>query len=34
MALQDEDPKDFYLQSGVPWRLSRQDYDTVYGMRI
>lgn len=30
----DEDPKEFYSQSGMPWRLSRTEYDGVCALRI
>ncbi|BEI80430.1 hypothetical protein CcaverHIS002_0109590 [Cutaneotrichosporon cavernicola] len=29
----DEDPDEFYSNSGIPWRLSRNEYNTVVGLR-
>ncbi|CED83209.1 Golgi transport complex COD1 protein [Phaffia rhodozyma] len=29
----DEDPREFYAQSGIPWRLGRVEYDTVCALR-
>jgi hypothetical protein len=29
----DEDPEEFYSNSGIPWRLSRNEYNTVVGLR-
>lgn len=31
---QDEDAKEFWGQSGIPWRLSRSEYDSVAALRI
>lgn len=25
----EEDPQDFYSNSGIPWRLSRAEYNTI-----
>ena len=30
----DEDAKEFYGQSGIPWRLSRTEYEAVTALRI
>ncbi|KAL7411046.1 COG4 transport protein-domain-containing protein [Mrakia frigida] len=30
----DEDAKEFWGQSGIPWRLSRSEYDSVAALRI
>jgi hypothetical protein len=32
-AAQDEDPEDFYGNSGISWRLSKSEYNTVVGLR-
>lgn len=29
----EEDPDEFYSNSGIPWRLSRNEYNTVVGLR-
>lgn len=29
----DEDPDEFYSNSGIPWRLSRNEYNTVVNLR-
>lgn len=29
----DEDPEEFFANSGIPWRLSRNEYNTVVGLR-
>jgi hypothetical protein len=29
----DEDPDEFFANSGIPWRLSRNEYTTVAGLR-
>ncbi|TXT06172.1 hypothetical protein VHUM_03645 [Vanrija humicola] len=29
----DEDPDEFYSNSGIPWRLSRHEFNTVVGLR-
>jgi len=30
----DEDPDEFFANSGIPWRLSRNEYNTVVGLRM
>lgn len=30
---QDEDPEDFWSNSGIPWRLSKAEYNTVLEQR-
>jgi hypothetical protein len=29
----DDDPDEFFANSGIPWRLSRNEYNTVVGLR-
>lgn len=30
----DEDPEDFYSNSGIPWRLSKNEYNVVVEQRL
>lgn len=32
--VQDEDPEEFYSNSGIPWRLSKTEYNSLLDQRM